>query len=101
MVVHLPKVMTCGLAAPEAALVSDATPISMTDRDKERCILPPYASGGAQNKGTRHIHCNIVPNRESFGIAVCTETNPPLVIPKPGLSARNLLVAGTETADSS
>ena len=26
---------------------------------------------------------------------------PPLVIPKPGLSARNLLVAGSKTADSS
>jgi hypothetical protein len=29
------------------------------------------------------------------------KTNPPFVFPKPALSARNLLAAGGETADSS
>ena len=33
--------------------------------------------------------------------AVCAKTTPLLVIPKPGLSARNLLAASSETADSS
>jgi hypothetical protein len=33
--------------------------------------------------------------------AVREKTIPPLVIPKPVLSARNLLAAGSETADSS
>jgi hypothetical protein len=33
--------------------------------------------------------------------SVCAKTTPPLVIPRPALSARNLLAAGSETADSS
>src|ERR1700732_2132122 len=38
IVVHLPKLMTCGLAAPKAALVNHARQKSM--RDKKRYMLP-------------------------------------------------------------
>jgi hypothetical protein len=62
IVVHWPKLMTCGLAAPKAALVSHARQKSM--RDKKRYMLPAYASGSPQNKGSRHTNCNCVPNRE-------------------------------------
>jgi hypothetical protein len=33
--------------------------------------------------------------------AIREKTTPPLVIPKPGLTARDLLAGGSETADSS
>jgi hypothetical protein len=49
----------------------------------------------------RQISSNIVLNRESDGIAIWAKTGPPLVIPKPGSSARNLFAADSEAADSS
>lgn len=55
LVVHLPKLMTCGLAAP--ALVSHARQKSM--KDKKRCVLRAYAFGRTPNKGRRHTNRNL------------------------------------------
>jgi hypothetical protein len=42
-----------------------------------------------------------MPFLASFGSGAKRKNSPFLVIPKPGLSARNLLAAGSEAADSS
>jgi hypothetical protein len=91
--------MKCGLAAPKAAPVNSARPNSM--KDTKRSMLAAYASRSPQNKGRRHTDRNIVPNRESVGIAICAKTNPPLSFRSQVYRREICLLPAEKSADSS